>query len=65
MSDLYKKVLFLTEECRITITEMCKQAGVTRSILSEFGAGRTKREAEQQAAKHALILLGELNEETP
>ena len=43
MSDLYKKVLFLTEECRITITEMCKQAGVTRSILSEFGAGRTKR----------------------
>ncbi|MBQ2704743.1 MAG: helix-turn-helix domain-containing protein [Clostridia bacterium] len=43
MSDLYKKVLYLTEECRITVTEMCKQAGVTRSIISEFGAGRTKR----------------------
>lgn len=35
------------------------------SNLLGTGAGRTKREAEQQAAKHALILLGELNEETP
>ena len=43
MSDLYKKILFLTEECGLTVTEMCKQAGVTRSIISEFGAGRTKR----------------------
>ena len=35
------------------------------SNLLGAGAGRTKREAEQKAAKHALILLGELNEETP
>ena len=35
------------------------------SNLLGTGKGRTKREAEQQAAKHALILLGELNEETP
>ena len=35
------------------------------SNLLGTGAGRTKREAEQEAAKHALILLGELNEETP
>lgn len=35
------------------------------SNLLGSGAGRTKREAEQEAAKHALILLGELNEETP
>ena len=35
------------------------------SNLLGTGAGRTRREAEQQAAKHALILLGELNEETP
>jgi len=35
------------------------------SNLLGAGKGRTKREAEQQAAKHALILLGELNEETP
>ena len=35
------------------------------SNLLGTGSGRTKREAEQEAAKHALILLGELNEETP
>ena len=35
------------------------------SNLLGKGAGRTKREAEQEAAKHALILLGELNEDTP
>lgn len=43
MSELYKKLLYLTEECRLSVTEMCKQAGVTRSIISEFGAGRTKQ----------------------
>ncbi len=43
MSDLYKKLLSLTDECGLSITEMCKQAGVTRSIISEFGAGRTKQ----------------------
>lgn len=35
------------------------------SNLLGKGAGRTKREAEQEAAKHALVLLGELNEDTP
>ncbi len=35
------------------------------SNLLGSGQGHTKREAEQEAAKQALILLGELNEETP
>ncbi len=35
------------------------------SNLLGSGTGRTKREAEQEAAKQALILLGELNEEAP
>ena len=34
------------------------------SNLLGQGSGRTKREAEQEAAKQALILLGELTEET-
>ena len=43
VSELYKKLLLLTDRCGLTITDMCKQAGVTRSIISEFGAGRTKQ----------------------
>ena len=35
------------------------------SNLLGSGSGRTKREAEQEAAKRALILLGELDETTP
>ena len=35
------------------------------SNLLGSGKGRSKREAEQEAAKHALILLGELDENTP
>lgn len=35
------------------------------SNLLGSGTGRTKREAEQMAARQALILLGELSDETP
>ncbi len=42
MSALYEKIVALCDQCGLSVTEMCKQAGVTRSILSEFASGRTK-----------------------
>ena len=42
MLSLYEKIDSLCKQKGTNITKMCKEAGVSRSILSDYKAGRTK-----------------------
>ncbi len=42
MGDLYKNVWLICEQNGTTVTQMCKDLEITRSILSELKSGRTK-----------------------
>lgn len=41
MERLYNRIEELCKANKISITEMCKQAGVSRSIMTELKKGRT------------------------
>ena len=42
MSTLYDRIEWLCKNRNSNITKMCKEAGVSRSILSDYKAGRSK-----------------------
>lgn len=42
MSDLYKKIAELCKIRGVTITSMCNDTGISRSLISELKAGRSK-----------------------
>ncbi len=69
MDDLYKKIETLCKEHGINITVMCKKAGVPRSTLSDYKAGRIKSISTDKLAKIANFfdvsidyLLGNVSE---
>ncbi len=43
MNDIYMRIEDLCKNHEIDITRMCKEAGVSRAIMSEFKMGRTKK----------------------
>lgn len=43
MSDLYNRIESLCEKKDISVTAMCKEAGVSRASLSDLKAGRKQR----------------------
>lgn len=53
MWNLYNRIELLCADEGINITQMCKQAGVSRSIMSELKAGRTQLLSSETAAKIA------------
>lgn len=73
--SLLQQIVQQTPEEKLSYQELAEEgpphervfhfAVYLNSNLLGAGKGHTKREAEQEAAKQALILLGELNEETP
>ncbi|MEA5134620.1 MAG: XRE family transcriptional regulator [Candidatus Fimivivens sp.] len=42
MNDIYKKIETLCKSRSVDITTMCKEAKISRAIMSEFKMGRTK-----------------------
>ena len=42
MGDLYENIRLICEQNGTTVTQMCKDLDITRSILSELKSGRTK-----------------------
>ena len=53
MSDLYKFIEELCESKGVNITQMCREANVTRSALSELKQGRTETLSAQNQTKIA------------
>ena len=47
MTDLYYRIEDLCHINSITITKMCRDISLSRSVLSEFKAGRTKQLSER------------------
>lgn len=43
MNDIYMRIENLCKKREIDITTMCKEASVSRAIMSEFKMGRTKK----------------------
>lgn len=43
MNDIYMRIENLCRNREVDITTMCKEAGVSRAIMSEFKMGRTKK----------------------
>ena len=43
MENLYNRIEALCAERHITVTELCRQAGVPRSALSDYKYGRIKK----------------------
>lgn len=41
MRNLYKRIENLCEEKGITVTQLCRDTGISRSTMSELKAGRT------------------------
>ncbi len=53
MWNLYNRIELLCTDENLNITQMCKQAGVSRSVMSELKAGRTQLLSSETAAKIA------------
>ena len=61
MSELYDRIDKICKARRTNITALCRMAGVSRSILSELKAGRTKTLTMETAQKLADALQVSLN----
>lgn len=47
MTELYKRIEELCKAHNITITKMCRDIKLSRSVMSEFKSGRTKSISER------------------
>ena len=72
MADLYNRIDALCKERNITITTMCKDAGVSRASLSDLKMGRNQNLSAETLSKIALhfgvsvdYLLGKENKKAP
>ena len=54
MADLYNRIDALCKERNITITTMCKDAGVSRASLSDLKMGRNQNLSAETLSKIAL-----------
>lgn len=53
MGEIYKRIEDLCKSSKINITVMCKEAGVPRSALSDYKAGRIKTLSTDKLSKIA------------
>ena len=53
MGEIYKRIEDLCKSSKINITVMCKEAGVPRSALSDYKAGRIKTLSADKLSKIA------------
>lgn len=72
MEEIYKRIERLCDNAGINITTMCKMAGVPRSALSDYKAGRIKSLSADKLSKIAAYfgvsvdyLLGNEEKEKP
>lgn len=66
MSDLYKNIVLLCEQNGTNVSQMCKNLSITRSVLSELSAGRTRllsAETMQKIATHFSVSIEYLNQD--
>ncbi len=72
MADLYNRIDALCKERNISITTMCKDAGVSRASLSDLKMGRNQNLSAETLSKIAVhfgvtvdYLLGKENKKAP